>query len=72
MAPKLPIEVTVTELFLHCSKAFARSDLWDPSSWPAKGDVPSGGQIVRGQRSVPESAEAIDDMLRQDAQVNRY
>lgn len=72
VAPKLAIEVTVSELFLHCSKAFARSDLWDPSSWPGRGDVPSAGQIIRGQRDVSDSAESIDDMLRRDAQLNRY
>ncbi len=67
VTPKLAIEVTVTELFLHCSKAFARSDLWDPSSWPAKKSVPSAGQIVRGQRGGPVPAKAIDAMLAMDA-----
>lgn len=72
VVPTLAIEVTVTELFLHCSKAFARSDLWEPSSWPGKGDVPTAGQIVRGQRDLGASAESIDEMLREDARVNRY
>src|SRR5690606_559311 len=49
VTPSLAIEVTVAELFLHCSKAFARSALWDPAAWPERGDVPTAGQIVRGQ-----------------------
>ena len=72
VTPTLAIEVTVRELFLHCSKAFARSDLWDPSSWPSREDVPSAGQIVRGQRGGPTPATEIDAMLARDAEVNRY
>jgi len=72
VTPSLAIEVTVTELFLHCSKAFARSTLWDPSSWPARTSVPSAGQIVRGQHGGPVPAKAIDAMLEVDARVNRY
>lgn len=72
VTPQLAVEVRVRELFLHCSKAFARSALWDPASWPAKGTVPTAGQIVRSQHDVAVSTEEIDDMLRRDAEVNRY
>ncbi len=72
VTPQLALEVRVEELFLHCSKAFARSALWDPTSWPAKGEVPTAGQIVRSQHNVSLPAKAIDSMLRRDAQVNRY
>src|SRR5829696_6432936 len=44
VVPHLAIEVVVDELFLHCSKAFGRSALWDPAPWPAKGEVPSPGR----------------------------
>lgn len=70
--PRLAIEVRVEELFLHCSKAFARSALWNSASWPAKRAVPTAGQIVRSQHGVPVPATAIDAMLRRDAKVNRY
>jgi predicted pyridoxine 5'-phosphate oxidase superfamily flavin-nucleotide-binding protein len=72
VTPQLAIEVQVEELFLHCSKAFARSALWDPATWPAKGEVPSAGQIVRSQHKLPVPAKVIDKMLRRDAKVNRY
>jgi PPOX class probable FMN-dependent enzyme len=72
VTPQLAIEVRVEELFLHCSKAFARSALWDPATWPAKGEVPSAGQIVRSQHQLPVPAKVIDKMLRRDAKVNRY
>lgn len=72
VTPQLAIEVRVEELFLHCSKAFVRSALWDTATWPAKGEVPSAGQIVRSQHKLPVPAKVIDKMLRRDAKVNRY
>jgi PPOX class probable FMN-dependent enzyme len=72
VTPHLAIEVTVDELFLHCTKAFARSALWDPETWPAENDVPSAGQMVRSQHGVPAPARVIDAALRHDARVNRY
>ncbi|MFI7102154.1 MSMEG_1061 family FMN-dependent PPOX-type flavoprotein [Streptomyces sp. NPDC050161] len=70
--PELAVEVRVEELFLHCSKAFVRSALWDHASWPQKGAVPSAGRIVRSQSGTKIPARAIDAALRRDARVNRY
>lgn len=72
VTPGLAIEVRVEELFLHCAKAFARSALWDPATWPTRGEVPTAGQIVRSQHHVPVPAKVIDTMLRRDTRVNRY
>ena len=72
VTPQLAVEVRVEELFLHCTKAFARSALWDTASWPAKGEVPTAGQMVRSQHKLPVPAKVIDEMLRHDAKVNRY
>ena len=60
------------ELFLHCSKAFARSALWDAATWPDRSVVPTAGQMVRSQHDVPVTVDEIDTMLRKDAEVNRY
>jgi PPOX class probable FMN-dependent enzyme len=73
VVPHLAVEVTVEELFLHCSKAFGRSALWDPATWPGKGTVPSAGQIVRSQHpAVTVPAAEIDRELAESAVVNRY
>src|SRR3546814_9734962 len=40
---RLPLTVTrvaVAEVFLHCAKAFLRSKLWQPETWPATRPVP--------------------------------
>lgn len=44
--PKLALVVHVEEVFYHCSKAFLRSELWEPESW-APTDVPSRPVIAR-------------------------
>ena len=72
VTPRLAIEVQVEELFLHCSKAFLRSALWDTATWPAKGDVPTAGQMVRSQHHLSVPAKEIDEMLHRDANTNRY
>jgi PPOX class probable FMN-dependent enzyme len=73
VVPHLAIEVVVEELFLHCTKAFGRSALWDAATWPAKGAVPSAGQIVRSQHPrVTVPAAEIDAALEESAVVNRY
>jgi PPOX class probable FMN-dependent enzyme len=73
VVPHLAVEVVVEELFLHCSKAFARSALWDPASWPGKGAVPSAGEIVRSQHAaVTVPAAEIDAALEDDVRLNRY
>jgi len=72
VTPQLAVEVRVEELFLHCSKAFARSALRDAATWPAKGDVPTAGQMVRSQHNLAVPAREIDKMLKRDAKVNRY
>ena len=36
--PRLVVHVEIEHAFFHCSKAFLRSQLWQPSSWPAAED----------------------------------
>lgn len=71
-APEIAIEVRVQEMFVHCAKAFARSSLWDPASWPVRGAVPTAGEIVRGQRGPGVDAAAVDEVLRHDVATNQY
>ncbi len=71
-APVLAVEVRVEELFLHCAKAFARSSLWDASTWPGRASLPTAGEILRGQHGPVVSAPAVDAELRLDVQLNQY
>ena len=44
--PLLAIGVEVQECFLHCSKAFKRSKLWNPEAWERVETLPSAAKIV--------------------------
>jgi PPOX class probable FMN-dependent enzyme len=63
--PKAAIGVTVTQQYMHCAKAFRRSALWQPDSWPDRSTIPTLGCIIRDQipalRDVP--VETIDQSL---------
>ncbi|MFP7732464.1 MSMEG_1061 family FMN-dependent PPOX-type flavoprotein [Priestia aryabhattai] len=50
--PLLAIGVEVQECFLHCSKAFKRSQLWDPESWETVEALPSVAKIVAEHASI--------------------
>ncbi len=43
--PKLAIGLEVDEAFIHCAKAFIRSSLWQPDTWPDT--LPSASAILR-------------------------
>ena len=53
--PKLGIGLEVEEAFIHCAKAFIRSSLWDPESWPE--ELPSASAILRDHVDIPDVTE---------------
>ena len=58
--PRLALLVHVEQVFFHCSKAFMRSDLWDPSTW-APDDIPSRAQIAKALESRSETLQELED-----------
>ncbi len=66
-APSVAIVVTVSEVFIHCAKAFRRSKLWDPSQRHDRSEMPSIAQIILDQTSgVPDDPA---EMARIDADI---
>ncbi|MEP6851334.1 MAG: pyridoxamine 5'-phosphate oxidase family protein [bacterium] len=57
--PRLALVVEIEEVFHHCSKAFLRSHLWDPSTWDAPG-VPSRPEIARTLERPGESLAVLE------------
>jgi hypothetical protein len=57
--PKLGIRVEIDQVFTHCSKAFLRSQLWDPTRYVERTMLPSSGEIHR-RRDPSFDAEAYD------------
>ena len=60
--PKLVIEVQVEEVYLHCAKAFMRSQLWQPADWPARDLLPSLNQMLHDQLGSAETPEPAEEM----------
>jgi PPOX class probable FMN-dependent enzyme len=70
--PKLAIVVEVEQLYMHCAKAFMRSSLWDPETWPERSALPSLGTILKDQMSLPMSAEELDADLDRRSRATQY
>jgi uncharacterized protein len=56
----LAMRVQVSECYFHCAKAFLRSRLWDPHSWPAKMPISFGCEIAENARMDSAAIEAFD------------
>ncbi|MCP3476493.1 pyridoxamine 5'-phosphate oxidase family protein [Bradyrhizobium sp. CCGUVB1N3] len=72
-APKLAIVVTVTEAFLHCTKALKRSRLWQDDYRLDRAKLPSLGQMISDQ-TVPAdlTVKDIEARIEIDAHKNLY
>ncbi len=58
--PLLALVVGVEEVFHHCSKAFLRSELWDPSTWEPEA-VPRRAVIAKALERPGEDLAVLDD-----------
>ncbi len=66
----LAIRVRVTHCFFHCAKAFKRSALWSPDSWPANLRVSFGKMLAPKLGGGTELAASIDQMIEEDYETN--
>jgi uncharacterized protein len=63
---RVPATVLVVEVkacYMHCAKAFMRSKLWAPESWPPRDSMPTLGQILRDQVALSQPAQELDEGL---------
>ena len=74
--PTVAIVVTVEEVFLHCAKAFRRSELWDASQHQDRAEMPSLVTIIRDQTAAPpvdpDRMKQMDADLEADYQRTMY
>lgn len=65
--PALVIRLTVASVYLHCAKAFMRSQLWDTQRHTDRAQMPSMGEMLRDQikafRGEEMEAETQAQML---------
>ena len=62
----LAIRVHVEQVFFHCAKAFRRSKLWQPDTWPANLRISFGGMFAKKLGAGPDVAEKIDAAIEED------
>ena len=70
--PMVALGIDVDEVYLHCAKAFRRSGLWDPASWPEAGDRPRAAEIWKGHLHMEAPADAIEADLEAGYAVTRW
>jgi PPOX class probable FMN-dependent enzyme len=62
--PKLVIEVSIEEAYLHCAKALMRSRLWRADSCIDRASLPTMGQMINDQTGIAVAAETHEAMVR--------
>jgi uncharacterized protein len=68
--PKLGLVVTIEEAYTQCSKAFIRSEIWNPARHIERSELPSSGAILRSL-SAPEFDAARYDSERAERYARR-
>ena len=69
--PRTAIVVEAEEVYAHCPKAFVRSALWDPATWPAKEDLPSPAEVTLAHLRQPGLTLAEVEQRQRDALRHR-
>jgi uncharacterized protein len=75
--PTLAIGVEVQEAFIHCAKAFIRSNLWKHETWPSLEGLPTFAKMlidhVNAENIKTEMTEKqLDDLLENDYKAKLY
>jgi PPOX class probable FMN-dependent enzyme len=57
--PVLAMIVEIEQVFSHCQKAFMRSQLWQPETWPGKDVMPSVAKLCK---IIQDPDETLDEL----------
>jgi PPOX class probable FMN-dependent enzyme len=63
---KAVIGLDLEEAFLHCAKAFMRSSLWQPESWPDRSGLARPAQIWKDHIGMPDPLDDVEAWLAED------
>ncbi len=63
--PTTVLVVQVRSVYMHCAKAFLRSGLWAPETWPARSEMPTLGEILKDQIAYAATSAEADEALAQ-------
>jgi uncharacterized protein len=65
--PKTAIVVEAEEVYAHCPKAFVRSKLWDPATWPDPAGLPTSAEVTIAHQRNPELT--LDQVQRREREA---
>src|SRR3712207_974802 len=64
--PATAIVVEAEEVYAHCPKAFVRSKLWDPDTWPDPAELPTSAEVsLAHQRDPSLTLEQVEQRERE-------
>ncbi|QOR68276.1 pyridoxamine 5'-phosphate oxidase family protein [Cytobacillus suaedae] len=71
--PLIAIAIEVEECFIHCAKAFKRSGLWQPSTWPPAESLPSAAKILSAHAKTTNlTVEEVEERLKESYSQRLY
>ena len=69
--PRTAIVVKAEEVYAHCPKAFVRSKLWDPATWPEAADLPTPAEVSVAHQRDPGWTVEQEERRQRDALLHR-
>jgi hypothetical protein len=63
--------VEAEEVYAHCPKAFVRSRLWDPASWPDAGELPTSAEVTLAHLRDPDLTLAEVERRQRESLLHR-
>jgi PPOX class probable FMN-dependent enzyme len=66
----LAVRIRVERCFFHCAKAFRRSRLWQPDTWPERLRISFGALLAPRLGGGPDLEAAIDRSIEDDYRTN--
>ena len=69
--PKTAIVIEAEEVYTHCPKAFVRSKLWDPGTWPEPSTLPTSAEVSLAHQRDPDLTLQQVEEREHDALANR-
>ena len=63
---KVVVAVTVEEAYVHCAKAFRRSNLWEPDCWLAEAELPNAVEMLCDHAALEVELDDITKVYEAD------
>ena len=69
--PRTAIVVEADEVYAHCPKAFVRSKLWDPASWPDPASLPTPAEVSVAHQRDPDWSVEQEEQRQAESLLHR-